>query len=272
MGNEEQLPRFVRRRISFLAEPGDRVPAFLLIPRGLQGKAPAVLCLHQTTGQGKAEPAGLTGNTNLQYAAELAARGFVTLAPDYPGFGENKFDPYAAGYASATMKGIWNHIRAVDVLSEMPEVDSNRIGVIGHSLGGHNALFVAAFDPRLKAVVSSCGFNSFYAYAGGNLSGWSHRGYMPRISNVYDNDPGQVPFDFPEVLASLAPRPVFVSAPKGDDNFPYTGVVDCLVAARPVYELMGAGRTLVAEHPAIGHEFPSETRAKAYAWLGEILK
>ena len=49
-------------------------------------------------------------------------------------------------------------------------VDPERIGVIGHSLGGHNSLFVATFDERLKAVVTSSGFNSFAKYYGGDLA------------------------------------------------------------------------------------------------------
>ena len=77
----------------------------------------------------------------------------MTLAPDYPNFGEYTFDPYDNGNTSATMKGIWNHIRAIDLLTSLPDVDPHRIGVIGHSLGGHNALFVAAFDDRIAAAV-----------------------------------------------------------------------------------------------------------------------
>ena len=87
-----------------------------------------MLCLHQTTKIGKGEPAGVGGNSNLHYAAELAARGYVTLAPDYPNFGDYSFDPYAHGYESATMKGIWNHMRAVDLLQSLSEVDPQRIG------------------------------------------------------------------------------------------------------------------------------------------------
>jgi cephalosporin-C deacetylase-like acetyl esterase len=44
------------------------------------------------------------------------------------------------------MKGIFNHMRAVDLLCSRPEVDPKRIGAIGHSLGGHNAMFVGLFD------------------------------------------------------------------------------------------------------------------------------
>ena len=151
---ETRLGRCVRRKIIFTVEPGNRVPAYLFIPDARGHRLPAVLCLHQTTPGGKDEPAGLGGSTNLHYALELAERGYVTLAPDYPNFGEYRRDAYGAGYASATMQGVVNHRRAVDLLVSMPEVDPGRIGVVGHSLGGHNALFLAAFDTRVRAVLT----------------------------------------------------------------------------------------------------------------------
>ncbi len=266
------LAKVTRKRILYSPEPGDRVPAYLLIPKGLNGRVPAMLCLHQTIPIGKAEPAGLGSNTDLQYALELAERGYVTLAPDYPNYGDYKFDPYAHGYTSATMKGIWNHMRAVDLLQSLPEVAPERIGAIGHSLGGHNAIFVAVFDPRIKAVVSSCGFNAFPKYHGGDLAGWSHKGYMPRIAEVYGKDPKRMPFDFTELIAALAPRAVFVNAPVRDDNFPKSGVDDCIQAAAPVYALLGARENLVAVHPDCEHRFPPETRQAAYAFLDKALK
>jgi dienelactone hydrolase len=264
---QQREASWTRQKITFAVEPHDRVPAWLLIPNDRKGKLPAMLCLHQTTAIGKDEPAGLGGKANLHYAAELAARGFVTLAPDYPGYGDYRADAYGLGYASATMKGIWNHMRAVDLLESLPQVDRARLGVIGHSLGGHNALFVAAFDPRLKAVVASCGFNSFFSYRGGDLTGWSHAGYMPRIATVYGKDPKQMPFDFTELLATLAPRPVFINAPLRDDNFAVTGVMDCLAAARPVYRLYQAEENLVVQHPESDHDFPTPVREAAYEWL-----
>ena len=197
--DEQDSGSFLRRKIAFTPEPNDRLMAWLLIPKTLLSdrdrKAPAMLCLHQTTQIGKDEPVGLGGNPNLHYAKELTERGYVTLTPDYiggdlpevgikEGFGESRSDPYALGYVSGTMKGIWNHIRCVDLLQSLPFVDRERIGVIGHSLGGYNALFVAAFDERLKVVVTSCGFTSFVKYRGGDLTGWCHRGHMPRIATV----------------------------------------------------------------------------------------
>jgi dienelactone hydrolase len=270
---EVKTDRFIRKKLTFAAERGDRVPAYLFLPVGQAGKVPALLCLHQTNGKlGKAEPAGLGGSPNKHYAKELAERGYVTLALDYPNFGEYHFDPYQHGYESATMKAIWNNMRAIDLLQSLPEVDPERIGCIGHSLGGHNTMFTAAFDERIKALVSSCGFNSFPKYYGGNLKGWSHAGYMPRIARVYDLKPEKMPFDFPEVVAAFAPRAFFTNSPLHDDNFAVSGVRDCITAARPVYELLGAKERLQALYPDCAHDFPPEVRKAAYAWLDRWLK
>lgn len=277
----QETPDFFRKRISFISENTDsgshtdRVTAFLMIPKSLgsRERAPAMLCLHQTTRAGKSEPAGLAGKADLHYAAELAARGYVTLAPDYPNFGDYVMDPYAHGYASATMKGIVNHRRAIDLLESLSQVDPERIGVIGHSLGGHNSLFLAVFEPRVRAVVTSCGFNSFFKYMKGDLTGWSHKGYMPRIATQFFKDPVKMPFDFTEVLASIAPRPVFINAPLGDTNFEVSGVRDCVTAALPVYhEIFGARERLEVHYPQAGHEFSLEVREAAYRFLDRWLR
>jgi len=246
-----------RVALSFVAEPGDRVPAWLLLPAKPLATGAAAICLHQTTRMGKDEPAGLGGKPDLHYAKELADLGFVSLAPDYPRFGANRTDAYAFGYASNTMKGIWNHSRAVDVLETVAGVNPRRIGAIGHSLGGHNSLFLAAFEPRIAAVATSCGFNSFHKYMKGDLTGWSHAGYMPRIAALYGKSAARIPFDFTDVLDLIGPRPVFVNAPVGDSNFEVSGVRDVV-----------AGRGWVEAHyPEAGHDFPPDLRKLAYGFL-----
>jgi fermentation-respiration switch protein FrsA (DUF1100 family) len=270
-GREVKTPRYVRKKLTYSPEKGDRVPAWLLVPTKRKGKLPAVLCLHQTVPIGKDEPAGLGKNENLRYAVHLAERGYVTLAPDYPSFGEYRYDFSKSPYKSGSMKAVWNNLRAVDLLVALPEVDPDRLGVIGHSLGGHNAMFTAAFDTRLKAIVSNCGFTSFPKYYGGKLKGWTSPRYMPRIESVYRLDPRKVPFDFPEVVAALAPRAFLASSPLHDDNFDVSGVKDC-VAARPVYALLGAKEKLAANYPDCKHEFPPGVRKVAYDWLDSWLK
>jgi dienelactone hydrolase len=267
-----ETPAFTRRKILLALDDQDTLPAWLFLPkRAGSTRSPAMLCLHQTTPVGKDEPAGLGGSPDLHYARELAERGYVTLAPDYPRFGEHKVDPYALGYASATMKAIADNLRAVDYLASLPEVDPERIGVIGHSLGGHNALFTAVFDPRLKAVITSCGFTSFPRYYGGKIAGWSHQGYMPRLQSVYNLEVARVPFDFPEILAAVAPRGVYINAPIHDDNFDLQGVRDCVASARPVYNLHRAPQDrLVLATPDAPHAFPPGVRARAYAFLDQL--
>ena len=68
------------------------------------------------------------------------------------------------------------------------EVDPERIGVIGHSLGGHNAMFLGVFDQRLKVIVSSCGWTPMHDYMGGNITVWAQDCYMPRLRDVYGLD------------------------------------------------------------------------------------
>jgi dienelactone hydrolase len=270
--DEEDLGTVKRTRLAFAADENDRVPAYLLTPKSLSARAPAVLCLHQTTNIGKGEPAGIGGLPNLHYALELAQRGYVTLAPDYPNFGDYVTNPYEMGYDSATMKGIHNHMRALDLLQSLPNVAPGRIGCIGHSLGGHNTIFLSVFDERVQAAVSSCGFNSFRKYFGGDLTGWSHRGYMPRIAADYGADPRRMPFDFTQLVAALAPRPFLANAPLHDSNFEMSGVDDCIAAAMPVYRLLGAEDRLVVTHPDAEHDFPPETRLAAYAFLDRWLR
>jgi hypothetical protein len=272
---EEDTEKYVRRKISYSPESGDRVPAWLLIPKGIEGRMPAMLCLHQTTKIGKGEPAGLGGLPNLHYAHELAERGFVCLVPDYPSFGDYPYDfkIQGAGYGSGSMKAIWNNIRAVDLLETLPEVDSDRIGCIGHSLGGHNTLFTAAFDVRIRAAVTSCGFTAFHHYYKGDLVGWTSDRYMPRIREVYSNHPDQVPFDFYEVLAAIAPRAIFINAPVGDDNFENQGVRKVVTETEKVFAVYGGSDDrLIARYPECGHDFPAEIREECWQWLQKQLK
>ena len=206
---EVRFDNFIRKKITYRADPEDSVTAYLFVPNRCCEKLPALLCLHETIDIGKEGPSGLGGDPDLQYAKELAERGYITLAPDYCNFGDYRkksYNPYEHGYVSGTMKGIWNHVRAIDLLQSLPEVDALRIGAIGHSLGGHNALWIAAFDTRVKVVVTSCGFNTFSSYAaspygGGSLKNWASPVYMPRIDTEFGNDPKRIPFDWPNSVS-----------------------------------------------------------------------
>ncbi len=264
---------FARYKLSFVSEGMDRVPCYLFVPKGLEGKrVPGILALHQTTPLGKKEPAGLGPNENKHYGLELAKRGYVVLVPDYPSFGDYQYDFKADDYVSGSMKGIFNHMRAVDLLLSRPEVDPARIGAIGHSLGGHNAMFVGLFDGRIKVIVSSCGWTPFHHYYGGKLEGWTSDRYVPRIRDVYGLDPNRVPFDMYEIVAGFAPRAFFSVSPLHDSNFDVEGVRRVIAAAQPVYDLLGASENLQIRYPDAPHDFPPKERHEAYAFIDRVLE
>jgi len=265
----------VRKHITYHTDQTDqRVAAYLFIPKHAAGeKLPAMLCLHQTTNVGKGEVAGFGGNPNLHYGVHLAQRGYVTLAPDYPSFGESaNYDFESDAYMSGSMKAIYDNIRAVDLLQSLTEVDGERIGVIGHSLGGHNSMFTAVFEPRIKVIVSNCGFTRFHKYYEGKLAGWTSTRYMPLIASRHHNNPDEVPFDFTEIVGAFAPRPFLASSPIHDANFEVSGVQDVIANARPIYALYNAEDNLQANYPDCEHDFPPEVQGVAYEFIDKHLK
>lgn len=211
--------RYTRFTISFTVAENEKLPAYLYIPlkKVASGKFPAMLALHGTGDLGKELVDGRSPKANRAYAKELAERGYVVIAPDYPSMGDLKdYNFETDRYQSGTMKAIFNHIRCVDLLQSREDVDPERIGVIGHSLGGHNAMFAAAFDQRLKVIVPSCGWTLMDYYDigeagtkryGGRLGPWAQDRYMPPLRDKYNLDPEKIPFDFDEIIAALAPRP-----------------------------------------------------------------
>ncbi len=271
---------YVRRTIRYASEPGGRVPAYLLVPKRVLeggGRAPAVMALHPTDDAvGRGVVVGLGGTRYPPYASELADRGYVVLAPSYPMLADYQPDLAALGWESGTLKAVWDNVRGLDLLDALPFVAPGRYGAIGHSLGGHNAIFTSVFDDRIVAVVTSCGFDGFAAYYGGDESvwregqGWTQARYMPRLAG-YRGRLAAIPFDFQELIGALAPRPVLVVAPKEDSNFRAASVDRVVAAAARVYELHGHPGRLRVEHPDCGHDFPAEMRRAAYEWFdGEL--
>lgn len=274
---------YTRYNIRFTAAENEVVPSYLYIPRqnGRPEKRAAMVVLHPTGDQGKHLVDTKTQYYNHVPAKELAERGYVVIAPDYPGMGDLKvYDFDNDRYESGTMKAIFNHMRSIDLLQEMEEVDPERIGVIGHSLGGHNAMFLAAFDQRVKVIVASCGWTLMDYYDigekakeiyGGRLGPWAQDRYMPLLHVKYNLDGDKIPFDFDDVIAALAPRPFFSNSPLNDSNFDVEGVKKGIEAASALYHSLGAEENLLVRYPEAGHDFPLDVRLEAYQFIDKIL-
>jgi len=274
---------FVRKTIRFTAAVNEFVPAYLYLPKrddaNVPTKRPAMLVVHETDDLGKRSVDGERPRPNRAYARELALRGYVVIAPDYPSFGELKnYDFKSARYASGTMAGIFHHIRCVDLLQSLDEVDPDRIGVIGHSLGGHNAMFLSAFDSRLKVIVASCGWTQFENYNigpagsqlyGGRLGPWAQDRYMPLLREKFQL---QNPFEFHEVIALFAPRVFFSNSPINDANFDVVGVRKGIELASKAYTFHHAENNLQVRYPDDEHDFPPDVRMEAYRLIDRVLE
>ena len=125
-------------------------------------------------------------------------------------------------------------------------------------------MFTAAFEPRLKVIVSSCGFSRFHK---DDVPIWNGLHYMPRIASVYHNSADRLPFDFTEIVGTFAPRPFLVCAATNDSDFDVSGVRDVVRGARTVYKMLGRPDALEATYPETPHNFPTETRERAYEFL-----
>jgi dienelactone hydrolase len=279
----------VRERISYNVEPGQRVPAYLFVPADVRTgeRRAGVFAHHQHAGQfhlGKSEVAGLAGNPEQAYALELARRGYVVLAPDAICFEERS--PYTGSLdtprdsaggrdnerfeftrrvlygSSLQTKMVWDMQRGLDYLESRPDVDSARLGCIGHSLGGQQTLFLAALDERVRVAVSSCGFASMKAVLreginhnfGAYVPGWLQHG------------------DVGELLAEVAPRAFLALNGATDRIFPIDGLHDSYAVAREAYADAGCAERLnLGVYPG-GHGFTDEMRSRAYAWIDRWLR
>lgn len=266
--DEVDAGSFVRRRVTYQVEPGVRIESYLLVPKAVLsgGRARAVLCLHQTHAEGKKVVVGLGRSPDDEYGVELAERGYVCLAPPYPHLADYWPDLDGPGWASGTLKAVWDNRRGIDYLESLPFVRRGGVAAIGHSLGGHNALYTAVLEPRIRVVATSCAFDAYVDYMGGDIRGWIQKRYLPRLAE-YLGRPADIPYDFHELVGALAPRALFANAPLRDSNFRWDSVDRIAAAAVPVYGLFGAADRLVVRHPDAPHRFPPEIRNEAYAFI-----
>jgi len=274
---------YTRYNILFTVAKGEVLPVYLYIPyqTGTPKRLPAMLVLHETDPLGRKAVDGQGDKANRSHAKELAQRGYVVIAPDFPSFGDSEnYDFSKDRYKSGTMKGILNHMRCIDLLQSRSDVDAESIGVLGHSLGGHNSIFLAAFDERLKVAVSSCGWTQFDYYNigpenekkyGGRLGPWAQTRYMPLLRDKFNLENKKVPFDFNLMIAAIAPRAFFTVSPTRDANFDYKGVEAGIALVEPVFRSLNVQNNLQVRYPNDEHDFPLESRKEAYSFIDKVL-
>ena len=243
-----EFPDYVRERVIFNTRPLMSVPAYLLWPKGRAGRGPAIVCL-PGHGPGKntiigyddgGMPRGQIGGYQADFAIQAVRRGYVALAIEQCAFGErNSADPKAGGChvptVDALMLGmtminlrVWDARRALDYLRTRPEVDPQRIGVMGISGGGTTTLFTAAVETRFKAAVVSGYLCTF-------------RDSIMAMNHCVDNFvPGIIQYgEMYDVAALVAPRALFSESGTLDGIFPIDAARYAYKRARRAWELLG---------------------------------
>lgn len=277
---EVKEPTYRQLKIRYEVERDDEVSAWLLIPPvNKRQKGAAVLCQHGTAAEAKDQQIGAGAKPGRDFARLLAMHGFVTLAPDHFCAGERHptgFKPFETASLherhpdwSAVGKTIWDGQRAVDVLSEIDEVDAARIGSVGHSLGGYGSFFLGAFDPRINAVVSSCGLTSWQDNSA-KAANWSRDTWychFPKLRTILEQ-PSDLPFDLHEFAALMAPRPFLNISGLADPMYGNNQTLgDIGLQLHALWSLLGQPEAFANFLFGGGHDVPHYSRALMIAWL-----
>jgi len=279
-----ELETVIRERVEYSAGAGLRIPAYIMRPRAAaNGKRPAILALHGH-GWGSREMVGLLpdGRPNAAVpsghrdaAFQLASRGFIVLVPELIGFGDRKLaqdadhdDPKANScfplaaallLAGKTLAGlrVFEASRAIDYLLQRFDVDAGRIGIIGFSGGGMIASLTAALDERVGAA-------AIYGYSN------TYRSSILARRHCLDNYlPGILQHaEMPDLLALIAPRPLFLESGNQDHLFPETGVREAARRIAEIYREMDALTSFEYDIFPGGHEMNGR---RSFDWLQSVL-
>jgi hypothetical protein len=219
-------------KLHFQSSPSLYVSANLYVPRGLKEPAPAVLYV---CGHGNVVVDKVSHGSKVFYQhhpAWFAEHGYVCLILDTLELAEIRGEHHGTyrlgrwwwqtlGYTPAGIE-CWNAMRAIDYLQSRKEVDAKRIGVTGRSGGGATSWWVAAADERVQCLVPVAGIADLWAHVvegdtprfrDGVISGHCDCTYF---SNTYR-------WDFTQVMALCAPRPLLLGNSDRDDIFPVAG-------------------------------------------------
>lgn len=271
-----------RQLISYAVESDERAYAYLGFPLDIKDKAPAIVALHGTYEKGKQRVAGLVDNPDKAYLDHLCRRGYVVIAPEH--FVSGHRTPTQGAYETgefhkkhpnwtAVGKFTYEHSIAIDVLETLDNVDTENIGVLGHSLGGHGSIFLAAYDQRIKAAACNCGA-SFFRHNPSVLS-WSRDRWYVYFKPIREGLLKQEmpPIDFHEIIALIAPRAFLDLSGLNDGHGPTQRQrVLMLTKIMEVYELEEAPQNFAFYVHGRGHSVAHESRQLIYGWMDTHLK
>ena len=263
----------VVEKLHFQSSPGLYVTANLYRPKRLTAPAPAILYL---CGHGPVISNGVSYGNKVSYQHHgvwFARNGYICLVLDTLQLGEiqglhhgtyreGRWWWNARGYTPAGVEA-WNSIRALDYLQTRPEVDTNRFGVTGRSGGGAYSWWVAALDDRIRAAAPVAGITDLQNHViDGAVEG--HCDCMFTV-NTYR-------WDYPQVAALLAPRPLLIVNTDADSIFPLDGVVRTHRQVRRIYDLLRVGPQLGLVIGPGPHKDTQDLQVPVFRWFNRHLR
>jgi dienelactone hydrolase len=266
-------PEFTVENLQFQSRPGLYVTANLYLPKKASGPMPAILYV---CGHAQVVQDGVAYGSKVSYQHHpgwFARNGYACLILDTLQLGEiagihhglhhEKMWWWSArGYTPAGVEA-WNCIRALDYLQSRPEIDGSRIGVTGRSGGGAYSWWIAALDDRIRAAVPVAGITDLENHVvDGCVEGHCDCMFMVHTYR----------WDYPQVAALVAPRPLLIGNSDKDSLFPLEGVVRLHAKVRRIYQLYGAADKLgllITEGP---HKDTQDLQVPALRWFNRFLR
>jgi dienelactone hydrolase len=269
---------YSRHRISYTSVEGEAIPAYLLLPNG-EGPFAAVLVHHQHAGErhlGKSEVCGLAGDPLQAFGPALAKKGLVVLAPDSICFEDRRrnhtgIEPgeddvmqhydelcYRLVRGDTLMRKVLSDsAQGISLLLGHPQIDSGRLGIMGHSYGGSTALFHGALDERIRFACAS-GTAGSYRYLIANQIGIEMSKVIPGFTLRYD---------IADLVACFSPRPLLVVSATED---PYAcDVVSVIAAAQDRSTQLGSAARIEHLRFVGEHNLTQERFETIVDWLAQ---
>lgn len=209
---------------------------------------------------------------------KLTEMGFGVMSFDMLGFG-NRFEEGVHFYErypkwSKMGKMVTDVKSAVDAASDLDFVDSSKIFVMGYSLGGTVGILSAAMDERIAGVASIAGFtpmrtNTLDRGTEG-IKAYSHlHGILPKLGFFVGHE-NRLPVDFNEIIASIAPRPVLIIAPRLDRDAHLEDIKSSVNDVEKIYDLHGAKSDIQLVIPNDYSMFSTVSRKPLYEWFHSL--
>ena len=293
---EEQREGYKARKLEIRLSRYYTVPAYLLIPDG-KGPFPAVNVLHDHGAHlfiGKEKvirplacedsvvindaEAWLSNYEGQYFGDYLASHGFVVFATDAPMWGERgqkegpRRDKYDMIAGNMMMYGIdlsaymtYDDIRATDFLASLPEVDPQRIGCTGWSMGAYRTWMLSALSDRIKAGAAVCWMVTTdeqltFRYKRTENGGFAN--CLPGLRRW---------LDYPHIASIACPKPMLFINGSQDKLFPVAGEKKAFAIMHDVWESQGAGDNLETELWDMPHSCPLRAQERVLQFFQKFL-